>query len=68
MEMVTKNYIEREYAQALREFKCAAAEDEQWQARKSMAKLEQIAMQEFGFEYCDLMKQRIQGSMIEERG
>lgn len=50
---ISKNYIEREYRQAILEYKCAANEDEQWELRKTMARLEQIAMQEYGFEYAD---------------
>ena len=51
--LITKEYIKREYAQAIREFQCAHTEDEQWQARNTMARLENIAMYEFGFEYAD---------------
>ena len=35
------------------EYKTAKNEDEQWEARKTMARLEQIASQEFGFDYAD---------------
>ena len=51
--LITKEYIKREYAQAIREFQCAHTEDEQWQSRNTMARLESIAMYEFGFEYAD---------------
>lgn len=51
--MMDKRYIEREYRQAILEYKTAHNEDEQWQARKTMARLEQIAMQEYGFVYAD---------------
>ena len=51
--MVTKEYIEREYKLAVLEYKTAHTEDEQWSARKTMARLEQIASQEYGFEYAD---------------
>lgn len=50
---ISKNYIEREYKQAILEYKCAANEDERWELRKRMARLEQISMQEYGFEYAD---------------
>ena len=55
--LIEKSYIEREYRLAFLEFKTAKNEDEQWNARKSMAKLEQIAMQEFGFEYADQLQE-----------
>ena len=50
---ISKNYIEREYRQAVLEYKCAANENERLELRKTMARLEQIAMQEYGFEYAD---------------
>ena len=55
--LIDKDYIEREYRLAFLEFKTAMNEDEQWNARKSMAKLEQIAMQEFGFDYADQLQE-----------
>lgn len=51
--MLTKNYLESEYKQAIREFKAAIDENAQWNARKSMAKLEMIAGQMYGFDYMD---------------
>lgn len=51
--MVDKDYIEREYRQAILEFKTAKTEEERWEFRKTMARLEQIAMQEYGFDYSD---------------
>jgi hypothetical protein len=52
-ELILKEYIEREYHLAVLDFKTAHNEDDQWKARKTMARLEQIAMQEYGFEYSD---------------
>lgn len=46
-----KAYIEREYKQAISDFKCSHNEDEQWECRKAMAKLEQIAVEFYGFDY-----------------
>lgn len=51
--LISKEYIIREYSQAIREFQCAHTEDEQWQARKTMARLENISVHEFGFDYVD---------------
>lgn len=48
-----KLYIEREYKQAVSDFKCSHTEDEQWKCRATMARLQNIAMQLFGFEYAD---------------
>lgn len=52
-----KAYIEREYKQAISDFKCSHNEDEQWNCRTTMAKLENIAMQLYGFEYADSLEQ-----------
>ena len=54
--LISKDYIEREYAQAIREYECAKNEDEQWEARKTMSWLEGIALQEFGFDYSDKLE------------
>ena len=51
--MLTKNYLESEYKQAIREFKAAIDENAQWEARKTMARLEMIAGQMYGFDYMD---------------
>ena len=48
-----REYLQEQYRLAVLDFKCAANEDEQWQARKTMARLEQIAAQLHGFEYAD---------------
>lgn len=51
-----KDYIERCYRQAILEFQCANTEDDQWEARKTMARLEAIAAQEHGFAYADSLE------------
>lgn len=48
-----KSYIEKEYKLAALSFKTAANENEQWEARKTMARLEAIAAQCYGFDYAD---------------
>ena len=53
-----KKYIEEQYHLAMLDFRTAKNEDEQWEARKTMARLEQIAMQEYGFEYADLLHEK----------
>lgn len=57
--MVDKDYIEREYRQAILEFKTAKTEEERWEFRKTMARLEQIAMQDHGFDYADQLHKLI---------
>ena len=51
--MLSKQYLEREYKQAIREFKGAISEEEKWQARKAMASLERCAVEMFGYVYMD---------------
>lgn len=48
-----KGYIEREYKQAVNDFKMAHNENEQWECRMRMAKLELLACEFYGFEYAD---------------
>lgn len=55
----SKNYIEEQYHLAMLDFKTAKNEDEQWQARKTMARLEQIAMREYGFDYADELHEKL---------
>lgn len=52
-EVITKKYIEEQYELAVMEYKTACSEDEQWEVRKTMARLERIAMEEYGFDYAD---------------
>lgn len=51
-----KSYIEKEYKLAAEKFKLAATvpdDNKQWEARKTMARLEAIASQCYGFDYAD---------------
>lgn len=54
--LIEKSYIEREYRLAFLEFRTAENDDKKWDSRKTMARLEQIAMQEFGFDYADSLQ------------
>ena len=51
--IMDKKYIENQYHLAVLDFQTARSEEAQWEARKTMARLEQIAAQEYGFEYAD---------------
>ena len=53
-----KKYIEDQYHLAVLDFKTARNENEQWEARKVMARLEKIAMQEYGFAYVDQLHEK----------
>lgn len=53
-------YIELSYAQAIREYQTATTEKELDEARREMARLEQIAMQDHGFKYADWLAKKKQ--------
>ena len=53
-----KDYIERHYHQAVLDFKLAANEDEQWDARKTMARLEALAIELFGEKYSQELREK----------
>ena len=46
----------RQYTLAMLDFKCAADEDEQWTARKAMAKIERTAAELYGFNFADSLR------------
>ena len=50
---MTKKYIMEQYAISLSDYRIADSDEDAWRARKSMAKLETLAMQEYGFEFAD---------------
>lgn len=54
--VLEKDYIEREYRTAVLDFKTAKSEDEQWSARRNMARLEALAAEMHGFDYADSLK------------
>lgn len=54
-----KEYLEKQYDQAVQEFATASTEDEQWNARQDMARLERTAMATFGNEYADQLHKKV---------
>lgn len=52
-EYIEKEYIEKEYEQAIKEYNAALTEDDLDTARRTMKRLEAIAMQDYGFDYAD---------------
>ena len=51
--MGNKDYIERDYKQAISDFKVSHNENERWECRKRMAKLELLACEFYGYQYMD---------------
>lgn len=53
-----KAYIEEQYHLAVMDFEIARNEEEQWKARKTMARLEEIAVAKYGFAYADELHEK----------
>lgn len=51
--MNQRSYLMEQYKLAINDFKLAINEDEQWKARKELAKLEQTAVEMYGNAFCD---------------
>lgn len=58
---MNKEYIEKEYDQIVREWKCAASEEERWLLRERMAKFEHTAGSLFGTDYMDQIHSKYVG-------
>lgn len=54
-----KKYIEEQYKLALSDFQIAKTEDEKWEARKTMALLEELASENFGFSYTESLRKEM---------
>ena len=48
-----KEYLKQQYQLAVLDYQCARTENEQWQARKSMADTERTAAELYGFDFAD---------------
>lgn len=55
--MANKEYIERDYKQAISDFKVSHNENERWECRKRMAKLELLACEFYGYQYLDYLEE-----------
>lgn len=51
-----KDYINQEYRLAYLDYKIATCDDNRNAALKNMSRLELLASQMFGFEYCDSLR------------
>ncbi len=48
-----QSYIEQQYHLAVLDFKTAKTQDEKWEARMTLSRLEELAAIKYGFEYAD---------------
>lgn len=63
---VDKEYLEREYQNALSDFTLSESEEGRWVARKAMARLEEIAARVYGFDYAKELNGRAKAYLREE--
>lgn len=56
-----KEYIKNQYKLAYLDFRTARSENDAWDARKRMAKLEALASELYGFEWSDTMSNEVKG-------
>ena len=62
--VLSKRYIERQYKNALMDYITAQNEDEKWCARKTMAMLERDAIETYGSDYVDSLREELQVQKI----
>ena len=58
-----KEYIESQYRQIVKEWKCSVDETERWNLRNRMARLERTAGEIFGYDYMDDIHNQYTGQM-----
>ena len=61
---LSKELIEQEYKFAWFDFCMAHTDDDQWEARKRMARLERTAAEMYGFDYADSLLERAKADGI----
>ena len=54
---LSEEYFKDQYKMAMSDFLCSHSENDQWEARKRMAKLERLASEMYGFDFSDKLRQ-----------
>lgn len=57
---LSEEYFKEQYVMAMNDFLCSHSENDQWEARKRMAKLERLASEMHGFDFADQLCQEAQ--------
>ena len=52
-----KTYIAEQYRLAWLDFQTARTADDQWDARRTMARLEALAAERYGYDYADSLRE-----------
>lgn len=50
---LSEEYFKEQYVMAMNDFLCSHSENDQWEARKRMARLERLASEMYGFDFSD---------------
>lgn len=55
---MSKEYLEEQYAIAVLDYKTADTEDKQWDARKQIAKLEELVILMYGNDFWRMLREK----------
>lgn len=50
---LSEEYFKEQYVMAMNDFLCSYSEQDRWEARKRMVKLERLASEMYGFDFSD---------------
>ena len=50
-----KEYLVEQYAVMLSNYRIADNDEKKWDSRKGMARIEKLAMEQYGFDFADLL-------------
>ena len=59
-----KNYLKEQYLLAMNDFVCSYSENDKWECRKRMARIEKLASEMYGFEFADNLVKECRGDLF----